>query len=337
MAQVAIRVDANYYVGLGHLMRTRTLVQALLKRGHTCHYFCDSVSVNTLISWGIGNDEITFSDDENFPCNDFTHIIADICYSGNNEQTNKFVAKALNSTAKVAVIDSMPPDHFSLTSEYLPRRPDIVITPYHAAEILRVKPCSVEWATGPDYAIMTEKYLNLRKTSKPFSFYKILVSCGGSDPSGLTLRITNALSESKVPVSIVLGPLYESSVIAKLENLAETNSNLTLVQPKIGLEDEIISSSHVVGRVGLIRYETALLGRTGIFLSESLRYREYLKLFSKNFGGKIYFSLDPYGESEFFNCIKNLGQKKCKTGLNTDAMQRIDGKGASRIIDKLGL
>jgi hypothetical protein len=96
-----------------------------------------------------------------------------------------------------------------------------------------------------------------------------------------------------------------------------------------------MQSTYVIGRVGLLRYEVALLGRHGIYLSESDNYKSYLEGFNSNNLAEIYFSKHESGMKNFLDRILYISQQKEPPLLNNHAMREIDIGGNKRIVDSI--
>jgi spore coat polysaccharide biosynthesis predicted glycosyltransferase SpsG len=335
-AHIALRVDANRSVGLGHLGRMQAIAFHLDQLGYEYKYLCNLASYKTLLSRGIDGKYVVIVDNESLP-RGYTHWLGDICYSGNTANVNRFVSQVLETPNWLGLIDSMPPDHFTFPSDQMRRDPNLLVTPYYQARELRAKPAVCTWKAGAQYAIFSQDYIALRKDLQPPEELRILVTCGGSDPTDLSLRIALALENTRLPVTIVVGPLYSAYLKKELKKIARQNSLIELSPPLTGLASEVHRASHVIGRVGLIRYEAAVLGRYGVFLSEVSEYRDYLQYFNDSRASEIYFALDSGGEKCFLDRGREIGQSNNTPILNEAGLVISDGKGSLRILKQLNL
>jgi spore coat polysaccharide biosynthesis predicted glycosyltransferase SpsG len=335
-ANIALRVDANRSVGLGHLGRMQAIAFQLDALGYEYKYLCNLDSYQTLLSRGIDAQHVVIVNNDSLPSG-YTHWLGDICYSGNTVNVNRFVSQVLATPNWLGLIDSMPPDHFTFSSDLVRRLPNLLVTPYYQACELRSEPAVCTWKAGAQYAIFSQDYIALRKNLQPPEELRILVTCGGSDPTDLSLRIALALKNTRLPVTIVVGPLYSTYIKKELQKLARQNPLIELSRPLMGLASEVHRASHVIGRVGLIRYETAVLGRYGLFLSEGSEYRDYLHNFNESRASEIYFALDSGGEKGFLDRVREIGKSNNKPILNEAGLAISDGKGSLRILKQLNL
>lgn len=264
-------------------------------------------------------------------------VILDTLNAGNLGNTLRYVRELKDRNCAVAIIDSMPPDHFRPVGHNGPN-PDWLVTPYLGAENLRPPPDAGAWLAGPRYAILPPAFLNARSAEDVSQADRILIACGGSDPTGLSLRIAEALEETQIPVDIIVGPHFSPALAAELQAFSEAHSAFRLTVEPDDILSLYLSARLVVGRPGLVRYEAAALGRPAVFLSEINRYQDYFRNFADAGLAEMHFSTDPAGEQSFFarlGDIARCGSEAMPTFPNTGAMATIDACGAKRVWEAL--
>lgn len=331
-----LRCDVSPEIGMGHFRRLQTLSRKLDKP----IFVIPEAGYSIALEMGVAPERIISLTDANkgnwvddAPAGSW--IITDICYEGNRPAAETEILALSGSALQVCVIDSMPPDHFDPPRADGMTIPDLVITPYLNSGTLRPAPPAHEWLSGGLYAVLDPIY----ETQSAKMSNDILVACGGSDPTGLSLRCAKALSEAHSrSVCIVAGPMFDPELTQKLQDWAANHPNRSVeVAPK-NLASLIAAHGVVVGRPGLIRYEAAALGRTSILLSETDSYVEYFKAFDESGLAEIYFAKDPSDLSQFYGRVKELAQLPADDPifwLNKEAIQQVPLNGADSILQAL--
>lgn len=258
-------------------------------------------------------------------------VVLDTLHHGNAAATMANVAALHGAGARVAVIDSMPPDHYPADAVGA-ALPDWLITPYLSADRMRPPPQAGQWLHGPRYAILPAAFAKARVELSARPTGRLLVTCGGVDPDGLSPRIAEVCAAGRHPVDIVIGPQFRAQDIAALEALAEAVPGLRLHRNLQSLLPFYLSAQAVIGRPGLIRYEAAALGRRGIYLWEGERYRTYFEAFRDTGVAEVY--LSPGEETAFFDRVSQIAQSD-PSALppvpHLAALKMVDAEGAARI------
>ena len=343
---VVIRFDVSSSIGTGHLRRAIALGDELAKRRISHYFVTPNESVASAIELGIQEKQVVgFSTklgekDWIQRISNLTHVITDFCH---HERLNS--GSAINEILQskrltVAVIDSMPPNHFQGDKNTVP---SIVVSPYLHAENLRKPPICNKWFAGVQYAILDSNYLNIRQTLNRDSVTAgnyILVCCGGSDPYQMSEYILHILLQNKVPevnVKIVVGNLFEKSQINSLKKIADQNQKfISLVFNRNNIADLISNCGVLIGVVGLIRYESACLGKPSFLIQNHSKFENYLRNFHRAGLGNIFFIQNQTERINFESIVKTLGTVDGFSRMskpNIDALDQVDGLGVQRIFD----
>lgn len=339
LARIAFRVAAAPGVGLGHATRCR-----ILSEHFTSPLFVTDAAGNcALVGMGIPPAQILAlaegeaTADRIYAFPEVAAVVVDTLNEGNAEATTADVAALVATGRHVTVIDSMPPDHFR--DPIAPEdAPDLLITPYLRAEELRPPPRARCWLAGAGYAILPTAFEKARLQPFP-DMPRILVACGGADPTSLSARIAGLLAEAQTPVDIVVGPQFDAELVAALEQLAGDHPHLSLHKGRHDLMPLYLSATVVVGRPGLLRYEVAALGRTGIYLWETDNYIPYFEAFHESGLAEIYLAAHDGGGPRFDQRIAELTQAsglRQMLGRNETAAEVVDGRGGARIAEAIG-
>jgi UDP-2,4-diacetamido-2,4,6-trideoxy-beta-L-altropyranose hydrolase len=335
--KAAIRFDVSHRVGIGHMKRALSIASRLEK----CIFVVCKGGAEYLRQIGFLGGEII--EIQSASVDWLNHIpngwplIFDICYSNNSQAAEFEIAAACEVSTKVTVIDSMPPDHFmgvKLDGELIP---DVVITPYYLANEYRPKPIARYWGVGPRYCVLDDAYGSYALISNAIPDQKrILITCGGSDPTGLTVKCIDALMNFEGFLDVVMGPLFTPQLFSELKLLEQLNTRIKLHHQPECLASLIANAALVVGRPGLIRYEAASLGRNTILYSDTNSYYEYYKAFSSSGMGKIFFKCDIDGEKEFILELKRVafvGEGDAMFGFNSLAKSIVQSNGIDNVLN----
>ena len=343
---VAIRFDVSSSIGSGHLRRAIALGEELSDRQISHRFVTPNESCASAISLGVPQNQLVGFNTkigemdwiQRIP--DLTHVITDICH---HEQLNpdSVVDKLLQSEQiTVAVIDSMPPNHFQSVKC---KKPSIILTPYLDAEKLRETPHCKKWLTGVQYSILDSTYLALHRTLNQNSLTSgdyILVCCGGSDPNQISEYILSILMQSKVlkiKVKIVVGNLFRKNRINSLKMIENKNKKfISLVFNRNNIADLIYNCGVLIGLVGLIRYEAACLGKPSFLVQNHSNYENYLRNFHNSGLGNIFFIQNQFERDAFESIVKDLGTEDGFAKMskpNSSAFDQIDGYGVQRFLD----
>ena len=343
---VVIRFDVSSSIGTGHLRRAIALGDELAQR-RISHYFVTSnESVTSAIELGIQEKKVVGFDTKSGE-NDWiqkipqlTHVITDFCH---HEHSN--VCSTVNQILQpkqfnVAVIDSMPPNHFQGDKNTIP---SMVVTPYLDAEKLRMKPHCRKWLVGAKYAILDSSYLSIRQNLDRNSLTagdNILICCGGSDKSQITEYILNILLENNVletNLNVVVGNMFEKNRVNSIKIIADQYQDyISLVFNRNNIADLIDRCGVVIGLVGLIRYESACLGKPSFLVQNHNNFEQYLRNFHNAGLGNIFLIQDQTERNAFQSIVKTLGTTYGfvkNSEPNFAAFNQVDGRGGQRFLD----
>lgn len=331
----AIRLNVSKKIGLGHLRRSQALATVIGP-----HLFIvPKEGKNIALQQGIPDQNLlTLTDDS---CNwweaipKLTHIVTDIMNTGNKTAAGTEITKIAQSPHKLAVIDSMPPDH------YVPKegdsRPDLIIRPYYTSEIYLKKVHELRYLTGVQYAILSDKFGTARQNFVPDKSPRILLTCGGTDPNELSLKILRSLSPAPCKIDLVIGPLYSHSLCKKLLDFSTLDKKIEVHQNVLDMIPFYKSATLVVGRPGLTRYEAAVFGCHGLYLWDAKGYENYWKSLTKSGLAEIYTSAKAGDSDAFFERLLRLSKHldDVPVALNKKASELVDGLGGQRVAKEI--
>jgi UDP-2,4-diacetamido-2,4,6-trideoxy-beta-L-altropyranose hydrolase len=280
MSRVCIRVDAYPEIGYGHLKRCLVIAGCLRERGKEVFFLLvgDSAAsaeiqkadfdlveieketsfleqINAIESYGFENIGVTIVD--------ISHIRA--------IQDSKGLAlylKELTNKSFTVLIDS-----FGVQSarENIPKLfCNILVSPY-VGEQKSKKQINYTELLGVEYFVLDSAYQNYRKKNIREFANKILITCGGSDPSSISIKILNALNSDKkrtLNIKVIVGSGFSSELNEILLNFSKYSPhNVDLVINPDDLSSEMSWCDIAISTSGLTKYELAATGTPAILMS----------------------------------------------------------------------
>jgi spore coat polysaccharide biosynthesis predicted glycosyltransferase SpsG/CMP-N-acetylneuraminic acid synthetase len=219
---------------------------------------------------------------------------------------------------------------------------DLATTEHYAQVIVSVMKQDREtpegFYDGPEYAILREHFRGqpdkeIRKEPK-----LVLLSFGGSDPQGLTLKAARALQDldSTVKVVAVAGPAF--SFRREFEALAaELRRGVPMIHEAGGhIADLMLEADVMVGSGGMSVYEIAALGTPGIVLGQNAREDTRMREFERH-GTVEYLGLGTeVEEPTLAQAVRALlGDVDRRRQMSARGRALVDGLGAKRAAEKV--
>ncbi len=189
---------------------------------------------------------------------------------------------------------------------------------------------------GPDWVLLDPVYAQLRgrgcreeENQNPASGFEVAVSCGGSDPAGLTGRVLEVLAgrAEKLRVTVVQGPA------AKEMPLSCGSHTLQLVRGAAGLAQIFCRSHLAVVSGGITMCECMCLGTPTVFVPQHQEQARNAARFAER-GGLL---LAPLPQDEDFTprleelITKVLTDERTRRKLSRSGAELVDGLGVSRL------
>lgn len=325
---IAIRASGGEVIGLGHLRRCLSLAQALSRQGATVLFVTnDDQAVLGLIR--DNGFEVTFVDSES----DF-------------EQTRDAIDRWRSSALVV--------DSYDISADYLTRMRehvglliavddvadrrlpvDMVINgaayaPELAYEVL---PHTV-LLLGAAYVILREEFAQEPVDKNIGPAKRILITIGGSDPTGLSQRLLGWILEEAedVNLDIVAGPFFKNTgalfeAAAQRPEHVQVHSNPTYMRSLMLAADLAITSG------GQTTYELAATGTPAVAIATAEHQRENLDTLVK--AGCLSFAAgfdDADLKAKLLAKFRELtGDPEKRYQMSKRGRALVDGRGAERL------
>jgi spore coat polysaccharide biosynthesis predicted glycosyltransferase SpsG len=188
-----------------------------------------------------------------------------------------------------------------------------------------------DYYAGPEFAILRESFAGRAKSIREHAA-QVIVSFGGSDPQGLTLKVLRALdrSGSELTVKAVLGPAF--SYGQELEELVSKLHYEPLLLRNVEHMAETLSEADLVFCAGgMTVFEIAALGTPGIVLCQNVREQRRMESFSR-YGSIVHLGLGTeVGENQIRATARALlSDVKRRRAMSEAGRKLVDARGAHR-------
>ena len=347
---ILIRTDGSRQLGLGHIMRSLAFAQGLKNVGVRSifvikdyeqrvaeiiqRYKCSVEPIPKSCSFQ--EDLLLTSEFANRYAAKL--IITDLCNVdtlANLGEYGKYLQGLKDKSKFLITIDDLNEMCFPS---------DIVLNPNYGAENLNYESNkSTKFLLGPAYFIFRQEFIEAAKVDREIKkdAQNILVTMGGSDLLGLTLKVAGALTKlgrtANLNLRIVLGIDYTDSkkreVTEILEEFAGTHE---LIQGNDDMARLMLWSDLAITGGGLTKYETAVTGTPSIIISQVAHQVDLAKEFEKeetalNLGLGTGLSEEDIAEA----VARLLRDDALRAKMSMRGRQLVDGKGIERILSQI--
>ena len=301
---VVFRTEGNEKVGTGHVMRCLSLARALEKL----------TNVKLL-----------------FIVNEQEKIIEKVAKRGRNvitvpsnldeDHRRNFLATVLKKfDADLMIVDL----------------PDSKITDFKDIEhIVKAVVYINELSKFPEYLILNEDFELVHQKEKAVrkEGKKVLVTFGGSDPHGLTLKTVKALKdlENSIEISVVLGPLFAHYDYLK-RLLPTSKRDFTLIFDPENIAELFFDADVLITAGGGSCFEAACVGTPSLILCQAKHQIENASILEK-YGISINLGWGKdVPENLIFSTLRSLlKNKQLRQDMSVKGKKLIDGNGAERV------
>jgi spore coat polysaccharide biosynthesis predicted glycosyltransferase SpsG/CMP-N-acetylneuraminic acid synthetase len=217
---------------------------------------------------------------------------------------------------------------------------DLEVTEHYAQVIVSVMNEDREtpegFYGGPAYAILRSHFREQGTKEVRETPRRVLLSFGGSDPQGLTLKAARALQTLPAGIEIVAvaGPAFSHR--AEFESLAPMLGRRVVLINQAGghIADLMFDADIVVGSGGMSVYEIAALGTPGIVLGQNAKEDRRMREFARH-GTVDYLGLGTeVDETALAQAVEGLLHDAPRRRLMSERGRTlVDGWGAVRAAD----
>jgi len=255
-----LRADASSSIGVGHVMRSLSLGEALLDEGFGVELvsFELAPSLQSLAtSCGIEVVELTCAPRSSEDAQFVLTRNADIVVVDGYEFSREFFAALELSETPFAVIDD--------NAETNAKSPNAVINqnPHASASMYAHLQGNPKLLLGLQYAMVRKEVREVAEMNLPSREGEVFVAMGGADFLGLTAPIVEALAETGLQIRVAVG--HANTQRAHIQKLADQLGNVTLIEQQDYVSS--LASAHIaVLAAGSSLWETCAVGTPSIGL-----------------------------------------------------------------------
>jgi UDP-2,4-diacetamido-2,4,6-trideoxy-beta-L-altropyranose hydrolase len=341
-----LRTDGGGDLGFGHVNRCISLADAIQARGGMPEIVLGISDFDVLDKISkAGHDARQLDTPQRFDASatlrgatraifDFSHATT----AGTASEVARMLKQVHDAGTRTLVIDSI--GHNCLAARH-GLAVDILAIPYIGAEHQNVLPGPDKEARGAEYFVVNQAFRppSSGVKSKNDSSRRVLVTAGGSDPTGLTLLFLAALAQIDAPLAlrIVIGPGFPDALKSEIENRArELAHNTTLIRAPENLADEILRADLALSASGLTKYELAHAGTPCILVSIDDHHHHANRPFAKLgtcLDAGLKNGLTPDGLAIQVKIL--LTNPKRQQAMSSAGRALVDGKGSQRLLELL--
>lgn len=212
---------------------------------------------------------------------------------------------------------------------------DVLVVPY----VFPTPPVNGLWHTlkGPRYAVLSKAYANYKQRIVRHDADRILVSCGGGDPTMITPIILHSIERiSKIlNVRVIIGPLFNQSIKEALRNAISNSKHIVeLIYAPTTLAEHMRWCDIAIATTGLIKYELAATATPSILFSIDKVHDLINRPFEK-MGTAIDLGISHEPQLVADQITKLLENYELRVSMGIAGRRLVDGKGAERLINEI--
>ena len=338
-----IRVDASKKIGAGHLIRCLAIADFFKSKNINAIFLSRSGQIEQqIVNRGFELKKIP----ENSTLADELNSIKLLM----NEKKIKVILLDINNydtfkdfnTYKLYLKKLKKLSLFLISLEDFKDHPypsDIVIIPYFGTENIKLHNKSdCKYLLGPKYFVLREEFLKVEAVTIRKKIESILITMGGSDSAGITLKVLKALCSTELSISLklVIGGLSQIGDDA-IKNLLNTYKGTYSILRDVNNMAELMSKSDIaVINSGLTKYETSAVGLPGIIISNNEYHSKLMNDFAKYDTVRHLGPVDKVNEHQIIEEITCLARDyKKRLKMSEAGKSLIDGKGVDRIFSEI--
>lgn len=335
---VLFRADGGQRLGLGHIKRCMTLAEELSRRGANATFLSmiDPVVCEQLMTAFFEVETIGRTDDRqrmfDMTATAAARLKPDVVFLDILNTTLEFVRALQESGACVASIDDLGPGGAvvdALTGVDLGVLDELVLPEVREQARGRI-------FAGLDYAIIDPKFTVFRK-DKDGAIHQnanIFIGFGGSDPTGTTAPVVEALVkwDRAFHANVILGPcMNEPECVQKL---VVSDERFNVHHNPENLPQLMAESTLAICGVGQSLFELSMLGAPCLLITQSPLHAKFGDSFVKHDSSVHLGAHDGFSTGDMIQwCGKILDDRGLWRRMSAAAMRAIDGNGAGRVCD----
>lgn len=330
--RILLRADASLTQGTGHVMRVLTLSEELIAAGHEVHLASAPSGISWLEAVIVERGLTRHIVEAHTLSNELlTEIEPDWLVVDSYEIPAELIGAARAATKVLAIVDA---DSRGIEA-------DLYVDHNVGAE-------NLPWAefvaprmlAGSRYALIRRAIRDVRRAT-PWVISgatpSILGFMGGTDPTGMIVRVAEAIAATTVPLTgvIICAPAWRESVDALLAD----HSDISVIAPTNELPALLATTDIAISAAGTSSWELCTLGIPSILVEVVDNQTESLREMSSR-GLVIGLSPSAFtGDEMTMAMTRNLEllatNEDARRGLSEACATMFDGLGATRVVEAM--
>ncbi len=333
---IAILVEGNSEIGLGHVSRCITLGKEFRLRGWSVFFVSNH-------SEGISKVEENGFDIFSYSKNSEDEKIKEVINIFNNKKVSLVIIDSYIITidffnnfrksfnGKIAYIDDL--------NNFL-SPVDILI---HGSILGQIYQYKMNYKNtlilnGLQYNLLRDEFKDLPPKQVKDNVKEVLLTAGGADFKNMTTKVINIFVESRLletfQLNVVIGSAFEN--IDEIYELSKKNNNIKIYYNPISIAEIMIRSDIAITAGGSTVYELFATGTPSVAMITSNNQKIFIEELEKEdllVNGGMLEDLDANILSEKLSCFINERDNRMKMSRITQ--QLLDGYGATRVVQDI--
>jgi spore coat polysaccharide biosynthesis predicted glycosyltransferase SpsG len=213
---------------------------------------------------------------------------------------------------------------------------DAVVVPYVGAHTKMAYPTVM---LGTEFFILPSDLGPPPRRSAAGPVHRVLVTMGGSDPRGLTLRVLDAFARMPtmdLRIDVVVGPAFAVSLAETIRARASSDARVRIIDAPASLAKYLTEADLAVTATGLTKYEVAWAGVPAVQISTDRLNAEVNRSFEREGVALHLGAADEVDAASIAKAISNLAADTTRRDQMTRRGQTlVDGRGGERIAQYL--
>lgn len=335
--KVLFRTDCDNRQGLGHVMRCIALAQSFVAKGVQVAFACSkqdgvihvkSVGFDAIDLCSLSDRDQIAAISSQFRSDTLSLIIAD------SYEFSASYLEALNNIAPTAYIDDLHTPELNISAILNGN-----ITADSSFYSKRYEQSSTRLLIGPKYNILRSEFYGQKSIQIKDKIKRVLVTSGGSDPHGASIRITETLLECEplynAEIVVMAGPLSNS--VSQLQSISANHPSVTVLQNASNVAELMRSCDMAIAAAGGTMNELCACGVPSVvYALANNQVRAAFSFSNKRCaldGGAVW---DTDFSSRIKNCSEELAHSRdLRLNISNNAHALFDGTGANRVATEL--
>jgi len=349
MNKILIRVDAFEKVGYGHLKRCLILAESLRDKGEVPIFLVagDDCAIKQVQDKGFDCMRIScaasFNEQAASIANDIPKtircVVSDIAHGValNKPDGLELYLRVLGNQFEHVIIDAFGVQSLRQNLNAITGR--MIVSPY-AGEDTEDRDVPYKVLLGPQYFMFDAAYSSVGVKEIKLHAHRVLVTCGGSDPTGVTRKVLASLAlcpkrtlEVRVIVSSGFSSVYRDEIHKDALRLPH---DVKVIENLSHLANEMMWCDIAISTSGLTKYELAVTGTPAILLSIDASHYDVNQAFSEIGSAMDLGVADDVSEKRLMeSMLVLLDNQKLRRRQSENGRKLVDGLGTKRVTESI--